>query len=160
MKRIIASIIFAASLAGAAGLAPDQFTFTWTRQGTTGLANTNTWLSGVTYLLTNCAAMQGTNAIDLTGCGVIIRVGDSTTNVAYNGVVQSPATGGLFYCTFQIPATVATTAATSIILVNGATPGAVTPKTYLTNIQLTITNATITAIDKEQKQLTYAVPLR
>ena len=161
MKRIIAALILVATLAGAAGPQPPTFTYTWTGQGTTGLADTNTWLSGVTYLLTNCGAMQGTNVIDLTSCFIVIRVGDSTTNVAYNGFVQAPATGGLFGCSFQIPNATGTAAtATSTISLNGASPTLAQNATRITNIQLTITNATVTVTDKEQKQLQYAAPLQ
>ena len=162
MKRIIASIILCATIATAVGPKPPTFTFTWNGQGTTGLADTNTWLSNVSYLLTNCPYLNGTNgAVDLTGCGIIIRVGDSTTNVAYNGFVQAPATGGLFGCTFQIPNATGTAAtATSTISLNGASPTLAQTATRITNIQLTITNATVTVTDKEQKQLQYAAPLQ
>ena len=161
MKRIIAALILTATIACAAGPQPPKFTFTWNGQGTTGLADTNTWLSNVSYLLTNCPFQNGTNgAVDLTGCGIIIRVGDSTTNVAYSGAVQSPATSGLFSCTFQIPNATNTATSSSTITLNGAAPLIGTAISHITNIQLTITNATVSVTDKEQKQLQYQAPLQ
>ena len=82
MKRIIVALLLTTSLSIAAGPQPPSFTFTWCGRGTTALADTNTWLANVPMVLTNCPYLNGTNVVDLTGCGIIIRVGDSTTNVA------------------------------------------------------------------------------
>jgi len=148
MKRIaLVAILAGAALFARAQvpLTPDTFCWSWTRQGTTALADTNVWMSGVTYLLTNCAVMNGTNAVDLTGCGVLFRVGDSVTNVAFHGVVQSPATGGLVSCYFTIPPTTKYKSQTSV---------------NIAGIQLAITNGPLTVIDREVKQLQYIFPLQ
>ena len=161
MKRIIVALLLTTSLSIAAGPQPPSFTFTWSGRGTTALADTNTWLANVPMVLTNCPYLNGTNVVDLTGCGIIIRVGDSTTNVAYYGAVQSPATSGLFNCAFMIPNATATVAtATSTISLNGASPTLSQTAIKTTSIQLTITNATVSVTDKEQKQLQYQAPLQ
>ena len=151
MKRIILATLLATTLA-TAGLQPDQFTFTWTRQGTTAIADSNTWLSGVTYLLTNCVCSNALVTQDLTGCGIIIRVGDSTTNLAFTGTVQN--TNGLFCCYFTIPQTTAST-----IIYTPTGPVNVSGTTNITGIQLTITNGAVIVTDKEIKQLKYMAPL-
>ena len=158
MKRSIIlalAITLATTLTHANGLTPDAFTYTWTRHGTTALADTNTWLSGVTYLLTNCQCLNGSTTQNLTSCGVIIRVGDSTTNIAFAGTVQTPATDGKFSCLFTIPAPAATSG--QIVYVSGTQPAT---SINSTGIQLTITNGTVSVTDRELKQLNYQAPLQ
>lgn len=143
MKRIIAALILTAAIAQAQ-LTPDTFTLTWTRQGTTALVNTNVYLSGTTYWLTNCQALVGVATQDLTSCGVDIRVGDQTTNRLFHGWIENAA-AGLFGCAITIPKKAATSAQSDVMV---------------TGIQLTITNATVTVTDREIKQLYYSVPLQ
>ena len=146
MKRtLILATILAAGLAGAqtVSLAPNVFTWTWTRQGTTAIADTNIWMSGVSYVVTG-QCLVGTATQDLTSCGVILRVGDTSTNAAYAGTVLSPASAGMFSCLIQIP---------PLTLPLSQRPP------YTTSVQLTITNGSYTVTDREQKQLQYTIPL-
>jgi hypothetical protein len=142
MKRIIAALILTASVA-AADLTPDTFTVTWTRQGTSAYINTNVYMSGVTYILTNCQALVGTATQDLTNCGIFLTVGETYTTAVYTGSAQV-ATDGTFTVAFQIPPRPATQTR------------ATTMTTYL---EFKLTNGTVTVIDKEQKKLYYTIPL-
>ena len=146
MKRIIAALILCSAIASASPLVPPILTgsnWVWTGYGISAIEDTNTWLSGVSILLTGSVTRAG-SAVDLTGAGVIVRVGDTTTNIPYAGAVISPATGGIFTVTFQIP----------------ATPNYLAQQPpYKTSVQLTITNSLYTVTDIEQKQLQYMIPL-
>jgi hypothetical protein len=144
MKRSIIAALLLATGSAIAELLPDTLTVTWNRQGTSDYINTNTYLSGVTYVLTNCQALTGTATQDLTGCGIYLTVGELYTSAVYQGSAQA-ATDGTFCVAFQIPPRPADKARLT------------TPMT--TSLEFKLTNGTVTVIDKDRKKLYYVVPL-
>lgn len=136
-----------------ADLVPDTITLTWSREDTTAIIYTNvTYLAGVTYRLTNCLALVsnegGTNPIpqDLTGLDVVVRAGDTGTNIPYTATAQS-GTNGLFDVDIMFPTW---------------TPGPSRSATGIEGLQLTLTdtNTDISITYKGRKNFTVTQPLQ
>ena len=125
MKKFLITMFIATALHAGAGLVPDSFSNTWFRTTQApSYMSTNQYLTGTTYLLSNnfvtCADNISTQ--DLTGLGIVLRVGNATTNLVFYGTTTYP-TLGLFNCSFVIPPLTVTS-----------------QRPTLANVQLTLTN--------------------
>ena len=141
MRKLILSLLLLASVS-LADIIPDIFTFTWNRSDGSTYGDTNTWLTGVTYLLTNNIVMSATTTQDLTGIGIEIRAGNNTVNSLFAGTVVDAA-NGTFSCRFSFPS-----------------PNATTAQGMPVYLQLSLTNSTGTRVTyKGQKQFTVVNPL-
>jgi len=141
MRKLILSFLLLASVS-LADIIPDMFTFTWNRTDVSAAGDTNTWLSGVTYLLTNNIVMSSTTTQDLTGLGIEIRAGNNIINSLFTGTVVN-ADNGTFSCLFSFPS-----------------PNATTAQGMPVYLQLSITNGTGTRVTyKGQKRFVIVNPL-
>lgn len=109
MKRtlLLFCLLFFASLASAA-LSPETLTLSYDRTSDVVYASSTPYIDGTAITLTNCTALLlavGTNAAapqDLTGCGVLLYVGNASTSQVFTGTVQV-ATSGTFTVAITLP---------------------------------------------------------
>lgn len=103
MKRLVLLLVALLCFTAHAGLDPETLSTVYNRADADGYANTNTYLSGTSLLLTNCYALisNGTTQ-DLTGVSIVLRVGNEYTNFVYSGAVLEAAAGS-FWGLISIP---------------------------------------------------------
>lgn len=118
-KRLIALVALIAT-ASLAELVPELLTVSWYRTNAVSTVAASTYYKGSTLRLTNCTAYAASGAIqNLTGLGILVRVGDSATNLLAIGAAQI-ATNGTFSCTAAIPATGGSAMRVQVKLTNSA----------------------------------------
>jgi hypothetical protein len=148
MKRILPllSLVLFAALSRAA-LSPETLTLAYDRTSAVVYASSVAYIEGSPLTLTNCTALLlavGTNAAapqDLTDCGVLLYVGNTSTSQVFTGTVQV-ATSGTF------------TAAITLPLISAAsTTGYQTSSDTYVGIALVITNGTSRIDYRDEKWL-------
>lgn len=118
-KRLIALVALIAT-AGFAELVPELLTVSWYRTNAVASVAASTYYKGSTVRLTNCTAYAASGAIqDLTGVGILVRIGDSATNLQATATAQI-ATNGTFSCTATIPGAGGSAMRVQIKLTNSA----------------------------------------
>lgn len=113
-KNIIFAIALLAVICQAA-LTPETLSLTYDRTSDVFYASSTPYIDGSAITLTNCTALLlpvGTNAAapqDLTGCGVLLYVGNTSTSQVFTGTVQV-ATSGTFTVAITLPTIAAASA--------------------------------------------------
>ena len=107
MKNIIIAFLFLV-LTAAAQLTPQTVPLSWSRSDVTAYADTNIYLAGVTYRLTNAMAYISTTPSNgvpqsLTNLTIWVRAGDNNSNQLFYGTADL-SSNGLFSADFQFPA--------------------------------------------------------
>ena len=102
MKKILMLCVVLA-IAACAQLTPQNVPLSWSRADVTAYADTNTYLAGVTYRLSNCVVYAATNGIaqSLSNLTIIVRAGDNKTNQLFYGTAAAGT--NLFTADFQFP---------------------------------------------------------
>ncbi len=146
MKKAIMAFIFAAG-AAAAQLTPELLALTFDRTSAAAVVSETPYIAGTAITLTNCQALLlpvGTNAAapqDLTGCGLILYVGNSETSTVFYATAQD-ATNGTFSAVITLPVI------TSPAVIGYGTDGA----TYA-GIALAITNGPARIDYRDEKRV-------
>lgn len=104
MKRPIYIVALCAIAAmSMAELVPDLLTGAWYRTNVVASSAAVTLYKGATLRLTNCVAHDASGAAqNLTDCGIVVSIGDNSTNATAYGTAQD-ATGGVFTADAMIP---------------------------------------------------------
>lgn len=141
-KYILTLILLFIGTLSYGGLFPDTYNLSWKRSDMNSTFTTNILMTGgVTYVLSNTVYDASGSVQDLTNVGSIFKVGNFSTNLAFNGTTINAASG-----TIVVYITIPTT----------------TPKSIQydsTSIQLTLTNGSYSVTYNGQKQAQIRNPL-
>jgi len=115
MKRLLMFVSMLITSGATAALTPETLTLTYNRTSDVTYASSVAYIDGSSITLTNCTALLlavGTNAAapqDLTDCGVLLYVGNTSTSQVFTGTVQV-ATSGTFTVAITLPTITAASA--------------------------------------------------
>jgi hypothetical protein len=135
MKKIIAvvGIVLMMGIAKAQ-LVPDAIALTWNRTDASALFTTNNLLANASYGISNIVNNASGTRQDLTGCGAYFTVGTLATNIRYNATITD--TNGILSATILFPSKFTASEVA-----------------FISNIQLTLTNGSVTVIYTGLKQV-------